>query len=344
MITGLIFILLLVLLLPFTKLVERNLEVFLFIMGVASIIVSQSFSMELLKKALTYPINITITVVVAGLVFRWFQTSIENLVLGVNNAIPFRLFIALFIIILGLISSIITAIIAAIILASVVRVLEMERKAEIRLVVIACFAIGLGATLTPIGEPLSTIVTSNLNEDFFYLLRLLGIYIVPGIISFGIFASFMINSKNNIKVIKFGSNLETRVSERESYTEIVARSLKIYLFVMALSFLGTGFQPFIEYFILNLNPLKLYWINMMSAILDNATLAAAEISPAMTEITIRNILLGLIISGGMLIPGNIPNIIITSKLKITSMEYAKFAIPVGLVTMAIYFIVILFVR
>src|SRR5699024_9430237 len=148
MITGLIFILLLVLLLPFTKLVERNLEVFLFIMGVASIIVSQSFSMELLKKALTYPINITITVVVAGLVFRWFQTSIENLVLGVNNAIPFRLFIALFIIILGLISSIITAIIAAIILASVVSVLEMERKAEIRLVVIACFAIGLGATLT----------------------------------------------------------------------------------------------------------------------------------------------------------------------------------------------------
>src|SRR5699024_5432147 len=102
-------------------------------------------------------------------------------------------------------------------------------------------------------------------------------------------------------------------------------------------------QPFIERFLLDLNPLILYWINMVSAVLDNATLAAEEISPAMSEVTIRDILLGLIISGGMLIPSNIPNIIAAGKLKITSMEYAKFAVPVVLVTMVLYFIVILFV-
>jgi len=163
MITCLIIILFLVLILPFTKLVERNLEVFLFIMGIASIIVSQVFNMELLKEALTHPINITIAVLVAGLLFRWFQNPIEETVLTVSKAMPFRLFIALFVIILGLISSVITAIIAAIILVSVVSVLKMERKAEIRLVVIACFSIGMGAALTPIGEPLSTIVTGNLN-------------------------------------------------------------------------------------------------------------------------------------------------------------------------------------
>src|SRR5699024_4833245 len=130
-------------------------------------------------------------------------------------------------------------------------------------------------------------------------------------------------------------------SEVESYTEIVARSLKTNLFVMALTFLAASFQPLRERFLLDLSPLILYALNMASAVLDNATLAAAEISRDMSNLTIRDILLGLIISGGMLIPGNIPNIIAAGKLKITSMEYARIAFPIGLIVMAFYFIIIL---
>ena len=55
---------------------------------------------------------------------------------------------------------------------------------------------------------------------------------------------------------------------------------------------------------------------------------------------IRAILLGLIISGGMLIPGNIPNIIAAGKLNITSKEWAAFGVPVGLIAMAVYFVVV----
>ena len=340
MIIGLTIILILVLILPFTKLVERNLEVFLFIMGVASILVSQVLSWDLLSEALIHPINITIAVLAAGLLFKWFQGPIEKGVLGLSRAMPYRLFIALFVIVLGLISSLITAIIAAIILVSVIGVLKMDRKSEIRLVILACFAIGMGAALTPIGEPLSTIVVSKLDEDFFYLLRLIGGYIVPGVIVFGVLAAFMVKSRQDSV-----GNLaqESKSVETESYGEIILRSFKIYLFVMALTFLGAGFQPFIERYLLDLNPLILYWINMISAVLDNATLAASEISPAMDSTTIRAILLGLIISGGMLIPGNIPNIIAAGKLKITSLEYARFAAPVGLIAMVLYFIVILIV-
>jgi predicted cation transporter len=81
---------------------------------------------------------------------------------------------------------------------------------------------------------------------------------------------------------------------------------------------------------------------MISAVLDNATLAAAEISPMMDDMTIKAILLGLLISGGMLIPGNIPNIIAAGKLNITSKEWARFGLPIGLITMFAYFLVILF--
>ncbi len=339
MIIGLTIILLLVLFLPFTKLVERNLEVFLFIMGVLSVLVSQVLDWELVKEALVHPINITLAVLVAGLLFRWFKAPIENGVIKISNAMPFRLFIAMLVIILGLLSSLITAIVAAVVLVSIISILRLDRQSEIRVIILACYAIGLGAVLTPIGEPLSTIVVASLSESFWYLLKLVGIYVIPGVIIFGILAAW---------VIKPGSrgaseSSDHSGSEKESYGEIIVRSLKIYIFVMALTFLGAGFQPFIERFLLDLSPLVLYWINILSAVLDNATLAAAEISPAMSEPTIKAILLGLMVSGGMLIPGNIPNIIAAGKLKITSLQYAKFAFPVGLVAMVLYFIVILIV-
>ncbi|MFB7304840.1 DUF1646 family protein [Heyndrickxia sporothermodurans] len=356
MIIGLSIILLLVLLLPFTHVVEKNLEVFLFIMGVLSVLVSQALDWHLVKEALVHPINITLAVLVAGLLFRWFQGPIEKGILRISEAMPYRLFIALFVIILGLISSVITAIIAAIILVAVVSVLKIDRQSEIRLVVLACFAIGMGAVLTPIGEPLSTIVVSKLDESFFYLLKSIGVYVIPGVAAFGVLAAFMVKSREESAAILAQNEVasaaeanalndieKTISSQKESYAEIIIRSLKIYLFVMALTLLGAGFQPFIEKYLLDLHPFIMYWINIISAILDNATLAAAEVSPAMNPSTIQALLLGLIISGGMLIPGNIPNIISAGKLKITSLQYARFAVPVGFVAMIIYFVVILLV-
>ena len=176
----------LVLFMPFTvKIVERNLEVFLFIMGVAAVIVSQVLDLNLVIKALKDPIYITLAVLIAGLLFRWLQTPMEKGIIGTSKAMPFRLFIALFVIILGLISSIITAIIAAIVLVAVVSVLRLDRKSAIRLVIIACYSIGLGAVLTPIGEPLSTIATSKLNEEFLYLFKLLAVDVIPGVVFSG---------------------------------------------------------------------------------------------------------------------------------------------------------------
>ncbi|WNS74778.1 DUF1646 family protein [Bacillus sp. DTU_2020_1000418_1_SI_GHA_SEK_038] len=335
MILGLTIILILVLFLPFTvKKVEHNLEAFLFIMGLAAAAISQVLDGALFIKALEDPIHITFAVLIAGLVFRWCQSPIEKGILGLSNMMPLRLFLALVTVILGLISSVITAIIAAIVLVVIVSVIRLDRKSEVRLVVLACFSIGLGAALTPIGEPLSTIAISKLNEEFFYLFKLIGVDVIVAILIFGMLTAVIIKPQKGVKGLN-GS------LEKESYKEIFIRALKIYLFVMGLTLLGAGFEPFIEKYLLGLNPLILYWINMISAILDNATLAAAEISPSMDEPTIKAILLGLMISGGMLIPGNIPNIISAGKLNITSKEWAQFGVPVGLITMVAYFFVIL---
>ncbi|HOW14200.1 MAG TPA: DUF1646 family protein [Methanosarcina sp.] len=42
----------------------------------------------------------------------------------------------------------------------------------------------------------------------------------------------------------------------------------------------------------------------------------------------------------MLIPGNIPNIISAGKLGINSKEWARLGLPLGLISMAIYFVII----
>lgn len=334
MIIGLVIILILVLLLPFSvKKVEQNLEVFLFVMGVAAALISGIMDLHLIKKALVDPINITIAVLLAGLFTKWAQSPLEKSILTLSRILSPRVFFALTVIILGLASSIITAIIAAIILVIIVNVLPLDRQAEVRFTVIACFSIGLGATLTPIGEPLSTITVSKLNEDFFYLFTLVGPEVISAVVIFGLLSMLFVKPHDS------STGLDSK-QKSESYKEILIRSAKIYLFVMGLTFLGHGFEPLIEEYILGLHPMLLYWMNMISAILDNATLAAAEVSPAMDAETIRAILLGLLISGGMLIPGNIPNIIAAGKLNITSKEWARFGVPVGLITMAVYFVVL----
>ncbi|MDQ0216733.1 putative cation transporter [Oikeobacillus pervagus] len=331
---GLIIVFLCVLFLPFTvKPIEKNLEIFLFLMGLFAVYIGEGLSSELFWEALQNPIYISGAVLLAGLLFKWFYLPLETGILSFNRKMNPRLFLAFVVIVLGFISSIITAIIASLILVLIVTILRLEREAEVRFIVLACFSIGIGAALTPIGEPLSTLTVSKLNQDFFYLIRLIGIDVTVAILTFGFLTAIVVDPKES----KGGYSHHQQI---ENYSDIFLRTIKIYLFVMGLTLLGEGFEPLIRTYLLGLSPTFLYWANIISAILDNATLAAAEISPEMNEFTIQAILLGLLISGGMLIPGNIPNIIAAGKLKITSKEWAAFGIPIGICAMTIYFIVI----
>ncbi len=359
MIPGLIIILILVLVLPFLfKRVEENLEVFLFIMGIAASSISGLMSWELIKKALEESWMIALAVLVAGALFMVLKERFVSFMENIFEKVPIGLVVFSMILLLGLISSVITAIIASIILVEIIFILPLQRQQKIVICIIACFSIGLGAALTPLGEPLATITISKLGQGFFYLLDLLGKYIIPAVVCFallgGLYTTIAVQrlqqQKNGGATDEAAVTSEAVVLEEESLADesladeswrtVIVRTLKIYLFVMALTFLGRGFEPFIEKYILGLIPNLLYWLNMISAVLDNATLAAAEISPQMDTLTVEAILMGLIISGGMLIPGNIPNIISASKLKITSTEWAKVGVPLGLIMMIVFYFIL----
>jgi predicted cation transporter len=323
-------ILLLVFVLPLAShRVEQNLEAFLFVMGVIATLAAGVLSRHLVGLALKDPIPITLAVFVSGLLFKWVRRFIGDALVRLRTVISMRVLIGLIVFVLGMLSSVITAIIASLVLVELISAMRFRVEDESRLVVVACMAIGLGAALTPIGEPLSTIAVSKLNQDFWYLVRLLGPSIIPGIAVIAVWSGF--------RPLAYNAETLTEEETQETYRGVAVRAARVFLFVMALVLLGEGFRPIIDRFVIALDARLLYWINMVSAILDNATLTAAEISPEMHVDQIRAVLMGLLISGGMLIPGNIPNIIAAGKLKIRSRTWARHGVPLGLILLVVYF-------
>ena len=293
--------------------------------------------------ALEDPIKITLAVLVAGLLFRKFNKSIQKLTQKAVKVLGLRWTMFAIVFLLGITSSLITAIIAALILSEVAVMLPLERKGRVKLVVYACFSIGMGAVLTSIGEPLGTVVLSKLsgephNADFFFLIDHLGWFVLGGIVFMSGLASAI--RDKTIQRAPGPKPAEAGTPDEHSVKSIVVRAAKVYLFVMALVFLGDGLKPLAMQTISHLSANWLYWINTLSAVLDNATLAAIEVTPDIQTRTLTFLLMSLIVSGGMLIPGNIPNIICASKLGIKSKEWAKAAVGLGAAVMVAYFIIL----
>jgi len=362
---GLFAIVLIVLVGPFmVKKIEHNLEVFLFVMGILAVTISSFYNKEALVEALGYtehqveligwnkevimeaieePVikGIVPAVLVAGLLFHYGKSLVQKAMNSITKVVPVKIIVFLIVAILGLSSSIITAIIAALLLVELMNCMPFDKQTKINLIIIACFSIGLGAVLTPVGEPLSTIAITKLQGDpynagFFFLFNQLAIYIVPGCLAMGLLAMFFTGK---------AKPMECKVTEEDDggLRDVVIRALKVYVFVMALLLLGGGMKVIIDKYILGISPEIIYWVNMISAILDNATLTAAEISPRMDVVQIQAVLMGLLVAGGMLIPGNIPNIICAGKMGISSKEWAKLGLPLGLVLMAIYFVWVFYI-
>jgi predicted cation transporter len=334
LIIGLVAIFLIVLVGPFfNKRIEGNLEIFLLVMGIASATIAQAWTAAVIHEGLIAPINITVAVLVAGILFHYLRPLIDRGMRRILITVPLPAIVSLGIITLALLSSVVSAIIAALLLVEFITVLPLHRHAEVNLTVVACFAIGLGAALTPLGEPLSTIVVSKLSEapyhaNFWYLAKLLSLYIIPVVVVLGIAGICLVHESPE-------DTEKTLAAEpiEETLREVFVRGLKVYVFVMALIFLGAGFKPLIDRYLIRLPSHILFWVNMVSAVLDNATLAAAEIGPSLGELQIKSALLGLLIAGGMLIPGNIPNIIAAHALKIKSSEWARLGVPLGMLMM-----------
>jgi predicted cation transporter len=349
---GLSIITLLVLVLPLTiKKIGENMEPFLLFMGLIAVTISGAWSWQLLHFAVidpvaTGPIPIGIFQVVlgAGLLLHFFSQRFFNGICYLTGKLGHRLFIFLLIAVLSLISGVISVILTAVLLTEVIATLPFPRRKKIEIVVAACYGVGLGAVLTPVAEPLATVMVDKLsgspyNAGFFFPLTVLGIYVIPGIIILALASAFFIGRNLSEEAGMMPITVCTEFDE--PLKSVILRATRVYLFIAALTLLGEGLKPLILWYFSKVPGLIMYWLNIASAFLDNATLASIELTPTMTLPQIIGATLGLLIAGGMLIPGNIPNIVAAGRLKIGMMEWAKIGVPLGLVLMSAYFIILL---
>jgi predicted cation transporter len=311
--------------------IEHNIELYCFALGVLATLLGAGFTRELILEALHEPVAISVAVVVAALLFGWLRPGFDRVFERLRLRVSRPVLTAASVFVIASVSSVITAIVGALVLVEVVGLLHLAGEKRVRVTVAGCFAIGMGAALTPLGEPLSTLAARALDLEFMGLFHLLAPWVFPGVIVSSIVAGAFARGEYD------EASADAHVSQ--TYGAIFFQAGKVFAFIAGLVMISSAYGPIANEYVSKMSNDLLFWANTVSAALDNATLVALEVHN-MTLPRAREAILSLLISGGMLIPGNIPNIVSAGALRIGSAAWAKIGVPMGLVMLGIYFAVI----
>ena len=313
--------------------IERNVELFFLLIGVLTACIMGQFNAALVWAALSEPLSFTVAVLVFGATFRLLRDYLDQLLRRVIQLLDPRIFCFCLTIILGFFAAFITPVVSALVFAEAISLLRYDRWAEITATVFACFAIGFGAGLTPLGMPGIAVVLRSLHVDFWYLAHLLGPFIVVGVPLAALPTLFL--------PVTFSRPQDT-IEVKDSWgTVLLIRPGKVYVFIAGLVLLSDGLRPMVDAYVHRLPNGLLFWMNTISAVVNNSTLAAVEIGPSLSMNQQRAALLGLLISGGALVTGNIPNIVAASRLGITSREWARIGLVAGALLLILCFVILL---
>ena len=321
-----------------SKWVESHLEIFLLGIGATAVTISGGWNMDFVYETINAPVNVAFIVLIVSVIFSNYSRYIFRVLFAFFRRVEPRFSFAALIFLLGMTSSLVSVTVSALVLAEVLKVVNLEREATVKVTIFACYAIGMGAVLTPLAEPMGLIINNALsgpphNADFFFLMKTFFWWIMPGILALSIAAG--------VTVRKSGAAVQMHIREdKDSYKSMLIRTGHIYMFVAALNLISTGLRPLAQSTITHLGGKVLFLANTVSVIIDNATLAAIEIVPNISDKDLLYMVIGLAASGSMLVQGNLPNIVAAEKLGIKSREWARVAVPVGVTLMGGYFLVL----
>jgi predicted cation transporter len=317
-----------------SRLVEEQIEFFFLGFGLVAATLAGIWDRGLVEHVAVEPIWITLAVIVAGILFDRVRMRLDRMMARVLAKVARPLVCGIAVFVIAMLSSVITAVIAALCLVEVVGSLRLGADSRRRVTIAGCFAIGLGASLTPLGEPLSTLAADALGFRFSGLFYLLGPYVMPGILACSVTAGIFVarhEPKGPAPAVVLAI-----AHARETLLDAIVRGLRIYVFVAALALVSRAFSDLVLQNIQWMSRHQLYWANTISAAMDNATLVALEIHQ-MDPGRAREAIIALLVSGGMLVPGNIPNIVAAGALRIGAGDWASIGVPMGLALLGIYF-------
>jgi len=319
-----------------SRTVEEHIELFFLAIGLLAMTFAGAWRWEVASRAAEVPLGITLTVIVADVIFGRVRGQMDRALGWIQARIARPIVCGGAIFVIALLSAMLTAIVAALMLAELVELMRLGPHTRVRVTVAGCFAIGLGSALTPLGGPLSTLAASGLGMGFGGLFAMLAPYVLPGMFVCAIVAGRFATGDDGASVAVAAPPV---VLIRESAVRALVRGLEVYVFIVGLVLVGEAFAPLAARYVPMFGQSALYWANTVSATMDNATLVALEVH-AMDPARARAAILALLVAGGMLIPGNIPNIVAAGALRIGAGDWARIGIPMGLVLLGIYFAIL----
>ena len=319
-----------------SRTIDEHIELFFLVIGLLAVTLAGTWRWDVASRAAQLPVGITLTVIIADVIFGRARDLMDRALEWMQARISRPLLCGGAVFVIALLSAVLTAIVAALMLVELVGLMRLGPRPRVRVTVAGCFAIGLGSSLTPLGGPLSTLAAGGLRMGFGGLFAMLAPYVLPGMLACAIVAGFFAKGDDGKSAATAKPSV---VHISESATRALVRGLKVYVFIAGLVLVGEAFAPLAGHYVPMFSQSALYWANTVSATMDNATLVALEVH-AMDPARARAAILALLLAGGMLIPGNIPNIVAAGALRIGAGAWARIGIPMGLVLLGIYFAIL----
>jgi len=239
---GLIAIFLAVLLGPLLiKRIERNLEAFLFLVSACAIVLSRSWHIDLVEEAAQEPIviGIVLSILAAGLIVHYrrphFLQNINDILL---DGITMKVIFLEIVVVLGLSAAIITPIIPFFVLVEAVSHLSLTRKARANITILGCISIFLGAALSLVEGPSSTISVTKMQGALpsagFLPLELQSLYIVLIILVLGLMSMFFPEGKVKAMEMQAFESVAT-------HKKMAIWGVRVCMFAGALLLVGVAF-------------------------------------------------------------------------------------------------------
>ncbi len=239
---GLIPIFLAVLLGPLLiKRIERNLEMFLFIMGVCAVAISRSWHIDIVEEAIQEPVvvGIVLSVLLAGLIAHYIRPDFLRSINAIRlDRITLKVIFLEIVVVLGLLAAIITPILSFFMLVEAVNHLPLTRKTRAKITILGCLSISLGAALSLVDGSSSAIAITRMQGELpsqgFLPLELQSLYIILSILVLGLIAMFF--AGDNV----FARGMQTH-GKASAHKSIAIWSARVCMFTGALLLIGVAF-------------------------------------------------------------------------------------------------------
>jgi predicted cation transporter len=223
------------------KRIERNLEAFLFLMGICAVAVSRSWHIDIVEEAVQEPvvIGIVLSVLLTGLIAHYirpkFLRSINDMLL---DRITMKVIFLEIVVVLGLLAAIITPILSFFVLVEAVNHLPLTRKTRAKITILGCLSIVLGAALALVDGPSSAIAITKMQgalpSQGFLPLELQSLYIILSILVLGLISMFFAEGKVNA--------MEKQTCKKVSaHKSIAIWGARVCMFTGALLLIGVAF-------------------------------------------------------------------------------------------------------